>query len=99
MHTEWHITIEQFKAQNEQIAQQQKELAVKKFELLSALSTRKDTTEELQFFKKEVEHFANLDIDDKQVLKQVLQRLINKIEVYEEGKVKIHHNLSPSLSS
>lgn len=99
LHTEWHITIEQFKAQNEQIAQQQKELAVKKAELLSALSTRKDTTEELQFFKKEVEHFANLDIDDEQVLKQVLQRLINKIEVYEEGKVKIHYNLSPSLSS
>jgi site-specific DNA recombinase len=99
LHTEGHITIEQFKAQNERIAQQQKELAAKKAELQSALSTRKDTAEELPFFKKEVERFANLDIDDEQVLKQILQRLINKIEVYEEGKIKIHYNLSPSHSS
>ncbi len=99
LHTEGHITIEQFKAQNERIAQQQKELATKRAELQSALATRKDTTEELQFFKKEVERFANLDIDNEQVLKQVLQRLINKIEVFEEGKIKIHYNLSPSLSS
>ncbi|PGK47532.1 hypothetical protein CN907_01570 [Bacillus anthracis] len=99
LHTEGHITIGQFKAQNERITQQQNELAVKKADLQSALSTRKDTAEELQFFKKEVERFANLDIDDEQVLKQVLQRLINKIEVYEEGKIKILYNLPPSLSS
>lgn len=96
---EGHITIEQFKAQNERIAQQQQELANKKNELQSALETRKDTTEQLQIFKYEVERFINLDIDDENVLKQVLQRLISKIEVFEGEKIKIHYNLSPSLSS
>jgi uncharacterized phage infection (PIP) family protein YhgE len=51
LHTEGHITIEQFKAQNERISQQQKELSVKIAELQSALTTRKDTAEELQFFR------------------------------------------------
>jgi site-specific DNA recombinase len=96
---EGHITIVQFKAQNERIAQQQQELSNKKAELQSAFETRKDTSEQLQVFRKEVERFTNLDIDDEQVLKQVLQRLISKIEVFEGEKIKIHYNLSPSLSS
>jgi selenocysteine-specific translation elongation factor len=99
LHAEGAINTEQFKHQNERIAHQLQELANKKAEIQSGLETRKDITEQLQAFKKEVERFANLDIDDEQVLKQVLQRLINKIEVYEEGKIKIHYNLSPSLSS
>lgn len=99
LHAEGAINTEQFKHQNERIAHQLQELANKKAEIQSALETRKDITEQLQAFKKEVERFANLDIDDEQVLKQVLQRLINKIEVYEGGKIKIHYNLSPSLSS
>ncbi|AUJ79420.1 hypothetical protein CWD84_18450 [Bacillus siamensis] len=72
---------------------------MKKVELQSALSTRKDTTEELQYLRKKWNAFSNLDIDDEQVLKQVLEQLINKIEVYKEGKIKIHYNLSPSFFS
>ncbi|WP_440705960.1 recombinase family protein [Heyndrickxia oleronia] len=92
---EGHITIEQFKAQNERIAQQQQELTNKISELQLALVNRKDTTEQLHVFKNEVERFINLDIEDEKVLKQVLQRLINKIEVFEGEKIKIHYNLSP----
>ncbi|MED1825244.1 hypothetical protein, partial [Brevibacillus agri] len=43
--------------------------------------------------------FINLDIEDEQVLKQVLQRLIHQIEVFEGGKIKIHYNLSQPLPS
>ncbi len=93
LHMEGHINTEQFKAQNERIALQQKELSNKKIELLSALETKRDTDITKQAFRKEVERFANLDIDDEQVLKQVLQRLISQIEVFEGGKIKIHYNL------
>lgn len=96
---EGHITIEQFKTQNERIAPQQRELSSKKTQLQSALEKRNDTTEQLLVFKREIERFVNLDIDDEKVLKQVLQRLITKIEVFESEKVKIYYNLSPSISS
>lgn len=57
---EGHITIVQFKAQNDRIAQQQQDLSTKKAELQSALETRKDTSEQLQFFRNEVERFVIL---------------------------------------
>ncbi|UFJ63181.1 hypothetical protein [Brevibacillus sedimenti] len=97
LHVEGAITTEQFKQQNERISKQQQALANKKAELKSALESRKDFNEQLQAFMKEVERFIKLDIDDEQVLKQVLQRLIHKIEVFEGGKIKIHYNLSHPL--
>lgn len=99
LHVEGAITTEQFKQQNERIAQQQQELANKKAELLLAFESRQDLTARLQAFKKEVERFITLDIDDEQVMKQLLQRLIHKIEVFEGGKIKIHYNLSLPLAS
>lgn len=91
LHVEGAITTEQFKQQNERIAQQQQDLANKKAELILALEARQDLTEQLQAFRKEVERFTNLDIDDEQVMKQVLQRLIHKIEVFEGGKHSCNH--------
>jgi len=91
---EGHITIEQFKTQNDRIAQQQQDLSNKKAEIQSKLETKKDTSEQLQAFKHEVERFLDLDIDDEKVLRQILQRLISKIDVFEEGTIKIHYNLS-----
>ncbi|WP_309478858.1 hypothetical protein [Brevibacillus agri] len=99
LHVEGAITTEQFKQQNERITQQQQNLANKKAELQSSLEVRKDLNEQLQAFKKEVERFINLDIEDEQVLKQVLLRLIHQIEVFEGGKIKIHYNLSHPLPS
>ena len=72
-----------FKQQSERISIQLQELANKKVELLSALATKKDNSEQLQAFKKEVKRFTNLDIEDENILKQVLQRLINEIEIFE----------------
>ncbi|MBA9084344.1 uncharacterized protein (UPF0335 family) [Fontibacillus solani] len=53
------------------------------------MEARQDLTEQLKAFGKEVERFTNLDIGDEQVMKQVLQRLIHKIEVLEGGKITI----------
>lgn len=99
LHADGAMTTDMFKQQSERISIQLQDLANRKAHLQSALATKKDNTEQLQAFKKEVERFSELDIEDESILKQVLQRLINKIEVYEEGKIKIHYNLSPSLSS
>lgn len=99
LHAEGALTTEQFKQQNERLAQRLQELANQKNEIQAAVELKKDTTEQIQAFKRLVERFAKLDIDDEQVLKQFLHRLVHSIEVFEGEKVKIHYNLSPSLFS
>ncbi|KMN65735.1 hypothetical protein VK96_25795 [Bacillus cereus] len=63
--------------------------------LQSALKARQIDTDQLQTFIKAIEHLSVLDIKDESILKQVLQRLIDAIEIYEGGKIKIHYNLFP----
>lgn len=94
LHVDGTISAEQFKQQNDRIAQQQQDLANRKAALALATETRHDLAEQFHAFKKEVERFATLDIGDIQVMKSVLRRLIQKIEVFEGGKIKIHYNLS-----
>jgi site-specific DNA recombinase len=94
LHIDGTITTEQFRQQNERIIQQQQELVTKKAKLQSALEQREDFNVKIQYFRKEVERFFNIDIDDPQVLKQIIQKLIEKIEVFEGGKIKIYYNLS-----
>lgn len=61
------------------------------------LSEGKNLAERKEAFRKEVERFIDLEISDEQVLKQFLQRLIQTIEVFEDGK--INYNLSNPLPS
>ncbi len=99
LHVDGTITAEQFKHQNERNAQQQQELMDKKANLIVALEEGNNLAERKEAFRKEVERFIDLDIDDEQVLKQFLQRLIKTIEVFEDGKIKINYNLSNPLPS
>jgi hypothetical protein len=64
-----------------------------KAELILALESKQNFDQQLHAFKKEVGRFITLDFDE-QVMKQVLQRLIHKIEVFEGERIKIHYNLS-----
>jgi len=43
--------------------------------------------EQLHASKKQVYRFAKLDIDNEQVMKQVLQRFIKKIEINEDETI------------
>lgn len=70
----------QFKAQNKHIQTEQGRISKRKA-IVSLLETEKDTEEQLRAFRKQISRFTELDIGDEQVLKQVLQRLIQKIEV------------------
>lgn len=89
LHVEGAITTDQFKHQNERNALQQQELLNKKAELIVALEEGKNLAERKEAFRKEVKRFIDLDISNEQVLKQILQRLIQTIEVFENGKIKM----------
>ncbi|MDQ0919165.1 hypothetical protein QFZ78_005425 [Paenibacillus sp. V4I5] len=69
----------------------------KKADLIVASEQGNNLKERKEAFKKEVESFTVLNIGDEQVLKQILQRLIQSIEVFEGGKIKINYNLSNPL--
>ncbi|PSK09222.1 hypothetical protein C7R92_16120 [Brevibacillus porteri] len=58
------------------------------------LETQKDTEEQFRAFQKKIALFAQLDIDDEQVLKQLLHHVIEKIEVHQDGSIKIHYNIA-----
>lgn len=87
------LTLEQFNAQNQRNQAEQQTLAKRKAELESVLETQKDTEEQFRAFQKKIALFAQLDIEDEQVLKQLLHQVIEKIEVHQDGSIKIHYNI------
>lgn len=88
------VTIEQFTAQNQRIQTEQQALAKRKTELEAILETQKDTEEQFRAFQKQITLFAQLDIDDEQVLKQLLHQVIQKIEIHQDGSIKIHYHIA-----
>ncbi|WP_258961023.1 recombinase family protein [Paenibacillus aquistagni] len=95
LYSEKVIDIVQFKSQNEHIQEEQARLTHKKAEIESLLVTKKDMDEQLHAFRKQIARFAKLDINDEQVFKQILHRLIQRIEVNEEGMINaIHYNIT-----
>ncbi|AWB46798.1 recombinase family protein [Paenibacillus sp. CAA11] len=88
------LTLEQFNAQNQRNQAEQHTLAKRKAELESVIETQKDTEEQFRAFQKKIALFAQLDIDDEQVLKQLLHQVIEKIEVHQDGSIKIHYSIA-----
>ncbi|MFD1991904.1 recombinase zinc beta ribbon domain-containing protein [Paenibacillus nicotianae] len=95
LYSEKVIDIKQFRLQNEYIQAEQTKLLQSKSEIESKLDAKKDMEHQVHAFKQQTSRFAKLDIEDEQVLKQLLQRLIQKIKVNKEGTVKtIHYNVA-----
>lgn len=88
------VNIEQFTVQNERIQAEQGKLAKQKAELESQQEAKKNTDDHLRAFKRQIDKFARLDIEDDRVMKQLLQTLIHKIEVNKDGSIKIHYNIT-----
>ncbi|MCM3703134.1 hypothetical protein [Paenibacillus macerans] len=55
---------------------------------------QRNQEEQFRSFQKKIALFAQLDIDDEQVLKQLLHQVIEKIEVHQDGSIKIHYNIA-----
>ena len=50
-------------------------------------------------FKQEVMKLADLDISDEQVLRGILERLVDRIEVARDGGITIYYNFKNPLLS
>lgn len=72
----------------------------RKADLEKQVGERDDMEEQLRDFKKQVNKVAQLDIDNEQILKIVIHRLVQKIEISDMGTVKgIHYNFMNPLSN
>lgn len=94
LYTQKAISIEQFTTQNERIQFEQERLNKQKAELEIKRESKKDTDDHLRAFKRQIDKFARLDIEDDRVMKQLLQTLIHKLEVHMDGSIKIHYNIT-----
>lgn len=94
LYTQKAVSIEQFTAQNERVQIEQVKLAKQKAELEAKSETKKDTEDHLRAFKRQIDKFAMLDIEDDLVMKKLLQTLIHKITINENGSIKIHYNIT-----
>ncbi|MBD3919383.1 hypothetical protein H8B09_11520 [Paenibacillus sp. PR3] len=53
----------------------------------------------MQKFREEVRRFAELQIDDEEALRELLQRFIERIEIELGGGIIIHYNFGNPLSA
>lgn len=80
---------EQFQVINDKF----KLLLAPQSELESLISKEKDNDGNLHAFQKEIKNFFKLDISDEELLRNVLHKLIDRIEVSKDGDITIHYNL------
>ncbi|WP_230986925.1 recombinase family protein [Cohnella fermenti] len=68
--------------------------------ILEAVLNQGEASERLmQKFREEVRRFAELQMDDEEALREVLQRLIERIEIELDGRIIIHYNFGNPLSA
>jgi site-specific DNA recombinase len=51
----------------------------------------------MEQFKEEISRFAELEITDEETLRGLFQRLIERIEIAEDGSISIHYNFKNPL--
>lgn len=86
------IDEETFKSCVQSIKSELEALRQSELELERLLSKEKDAEVGLHAFKKEILKFIELNITDEEFLRQVLHRLIDKVEVGTDGSITIHYN-------
>lgn len=89
------ISTSQFAELNSSLVQKQKDIKHQKALLEIELNKNSDLDADVQSFKEKVQAFlADLKNQNKEITKSFLQQLISKIEVSEEGSIKIFYNIA-----
>lgn len=87
------VTLEQFNVQNQRI-QTEQALAKRRAELDSILETQKDTEENSVPIKNKLYPLHNLTLMMSIFLRSCFHQVIHKIEVHQDGFIKIHYNIA-----
>jgi site-specific DNA recombinase len=93
------IDDETFKLSNDTLKSDINRLADRAKQLEIIVSQEQETVEFMKQFQEEIRGFAELEISDEEILRDVLQRLIESIEIAADGDISIHYNFINPLSS
>jgi len=88
-----------FQMSNKALKDEQHALKARTTILETILSQGEANERIMQQFREEVRRFAELQIDDEEALREVLQRLIERIEIELDGGIVIHYNFGNPLSA
>jgi site-specific DNA recombinase len=92
------IDDESFKMGNASLKLEQNTLMARIKELETIVSREQENEVFMRQFQEEIKRFVELDIADEEVLRAVLQRLIERIEIEADGDINIHYNFRNPLS-
>lgn len=88
------LTKEEWTIQHNSIKEQILSLNSRKLELQTLINENKDTENNFRIFKKELNKLINLDLDNEDVLKLIIRKLITKIEIFHNEEIKIYYNFN-----
>lgn len=91
------IDDETFKMSNDALKLEINVLVERVKELEAIVSQEQMNEGLMKQFQEEVKRFAELEITDEDILREVLQRLIERIEIAEDGSIDIHYNFKNPL--
>lgn len=95
LHKKGIFSDEQLKQKNDEIQTKQSMILEQKVTLEKEKAEKKDMEANVHAFEKIINQFLNLDIHDKDVLKNVLRRLVDKIVVHENQEIEIYYKFRP----
>lgn len=92
------IDDESFKMVNASLKLEQNKIMARIKELENIVSREQENKVFMRQFQEEINRFVELDIADEEVLRGVLQRLIDRIEIKADGDINIHYSFRSPLS-
>jgi site-specific DNA recombinase len=63
-------------------------------ELQASAEKENDLDGDFISFEKQINSLLSLDIEDERILKQVIHKLIQNIEIFKDRSIKIHFNIT-----
>jgi site-specific DNA recombinase len=91
------IDEETFKMSNDTLKSDMNTLAIRAKELEIVVSQELESEGSMKQFQEEISRFASLEITDEEILRGLFQRLIERIEIAEDGSIAIHYNFKNPL--
>ncbi|MNI36139.1 hypothetical protein D3C73_901820 [compost metagenome] len=91
------IDDETFKLSNDTLKSDINRLAVRAKQLEIIVSQEQETLEFMKQSQEEIRRFAELEIIDEEMLREIIHRLIERIELAADGSIAIHYNFKNPL--
>lgn len=91
------IDKEMFNACSVAVKNERQELEERMARLQTEISHEHDTESRVSSFKAELTKFAALDVSNEEILRDMIHKMINRVDVHEDGSIEISYNFQNPL--